>query len=178
MAKGPTYRVDYRREREQKTNYKSRIRILNSGLPRLVVRPSNSHILVQVLSYGEDGDRVTSTATSRELAKYGWTHRTGNLPASYLTGLLCSLKCRGRNIGESIVDVGMNTSIGGSRIYAAVKGAIDGGLKIRHDEKMLPPEDRLSGVHITKHVHKSKDITSDFVKTREKIENEFKQREA
>lgn len=178
MAKGPTYRVDYRREREQKTNYKRRIKMLKSGLARLVARPSNRHMLVQLVVYDENGDRVKATATSRELAKYGWTHGTGNLPAAYLTGLLCCLRGRQLKLDGAIADFGMGTSIGGSRIYSAVKGALDGGLKVRHDEKMLPSEERLTGVHIGKHVgkhvQKSKDMPTDFVKTRERIQNEFK----
>jgi large subunit ribosomal protein L18 len=174
MAKGPTYRVDYRREREQKTNYKKRIKILHSGLPRLVVRPSNRHMLVQIVAYEENGDAVMASATSKELAKYGWTHGTGNLPASYLTGLLCSLKGIRGKLPEAIVDFGMGSSIGGSRAYAAVKGVLDGGLNVRHDEKVLPPEERLSGAHIGKHVQKSKDISTDFIKTKERIKNGFK----
>lgn len=174
MAKGPRYRVGYRRKRQQKTNYKSRIKILKSGLTRLVVRPSSKHMLVQMVTYKEDGDRIEVTVTSKELKKYGWTHSTGNIPAAYLTGLICGLKGKKKKIVEAILDLGMNTSVKGSRIYATLKGALDSGMNIKHDEKMLPTEDRLTGVHVASHMQKSKDITSDFNKTKEKIENDLK----
>jgi large subunit ribosomal protein L18 len=172
MATGPTYRVDYRRKREQKTSYKNRMKILKSGLPRLVVRPSNKHLLVQLVEYREDGDVVAVTVKSTKLKEYGWKYATGNLPAAYLTGLLCGIAARKKNIAEAILDLGMNTSVHGSRIYAALKGALDGGLKISHDVKMLPPEDRIKGVHIASYVQKSKDMSSDVLKVKETIENE------
>jgi len=174
MATGPTYRVDYRRKREQKTSYKNRMRILKAGLPRLIVRPSNKHLFAQIVTYQEDGDVAVVTVKSTELKKYGWKHATGNVPAAYLTGLLCGLSARKKNIEEAILDLGMNTSVHGSRIYAALKGALDGGLKISHDEKMLPSDDRIKGVHIASYVSKSKGITQDVLKVRESIENEFR----
>ncbi|MFH1126316.1 MAG: 50S ribosomal protein L18 [Candidatus Altiarchaeota archaeon] len=177
MATGPRYQVGYRRKRDHKTNYKTRIRILQSGLPRLVVRPSNKHMLVELVTYRQDGDHVDATSTSKELVKNGWKHGTGNLPAAYLTGFMCGIKGRKKKIEEAILDFGMNTSVKGSRIYAALKGALDAGLKIVHDEKMLPPEDRIKGVHIASHNSKSKDITLDLAKIKEKIENDLKKQE-
>jgi len=174
MATGPTYRVGYRRKRESKTNYKSRIKMLKSGLTRLVVRPSNKHILVQLVNYGEEGDKVEVTAKSTELGKHGWAHATGNLPAAYLTGFICGLKAKQKNVNEAILDFGMNVSAGSSRIYAALKGALDAGLDVKHDEKMLPSEERLSGAHITSYVEKSKNMVSDVANIKKKIENDLK----
>ena len=174
MAKGPAYRVDYRRKRESKTNYKRRIDMLKSGTARLVIRPSNKHTLMQIVKYMENGDQVEVTTKSTELKKYGWKHATGNIPASYLTGLICGLKAKQKNISEAIIDLGMNTSVKGSRIYAALKGAVDSGLNIKHDEKTLPSEERLTGAHIASHVAKSKDIISDLSKVKEKIQNDLK----
>ena len=39
---------------------------------------------------------------------------------------------------EAVVDMGMIRSTKGSRIYAAVKGVIDAGIKINCAEEMLP----------------------------------------
>ena len=36
----------------------------------------------------------------------------------------------------------------GSKIYAAIKGAKDGGISIPHSEEILPSEERISGQHI------------------------------
>ncbi|MBM3308815.1 MAG: 50S ribosomal protein L18 [Candidatus Altiarchaeales archaeon] len=173
MATGPTYRVDYRRKRESKTNYKKRIETLKSGLPRLVIRPSNKHVTVQLVRYHKDGDKVEVTSHSKDLKKHGWTHNTGNVPASYLTGFICGLKGRQKKIEEAIMDLGMNTSVKGSRIYAALKGALDGGIKVNHDGAVLPSEDRLKGTHIASYVKKSKDIASDLAKIKEKVQNDY-----
>ena len=48
MAKNARYNLPYRRRREGKTDYKSRIALIRSGSPRFVVRPSNEHIIVQI----------------------------------------------------------------------------------------------------------------------------------
>jgi len=172
MATGPTYRVDYRRKRESKTNFKTRVETLKSGIPRLVIRPSNKHILVQLVKYSENGDLIQATAHSKDLTKQGWTHSTGNLCAAYLTGFACGLKGKQKKMEEAILDLGMNTSVKGSRIYAALKGALDSGLKLNHDAEMLPSEERVSGAHIASYVKKSKDIHSDLTKIKEKIQND------
>jgi large subunit ribosomal protein L18 len=174
MATGASYQVGYRRKREQKTNFKTRIKILKSGLPRIVVRPSSKHISVQLVKYSDDGDRVEATARSSELKKHGWSHNTGNLPSAYLTGYLCGLKCKSKNVNRAILDFGMNTSVKGSRIYAALKGALDAGIEISHDAEMLPSKERLEGAHISSHVKRSSSITSDLSKTKSSIENGFR----
>ncbi|RLG58710.1 MAG: 50S ribosomal protein L18, partial [Candidatus Hydrothermarchaeota archaeon] len=92
MAKGPRYRVPFRRRREGKTDYRKRLKLLLSGKPRIVVRKTLKHTIVQVIDFDIKGDRVLVSAHSNELKKYGWQANTGNLPASYLTGLLCGKK--------------------------------------------------------------------------------------
>ena len=37
-------------------------------------------------------------------------------------------------------DIGMNISINKSRLYAVLKGALDAGMNIPHNEKALPAE--------------------------------------
>lgn len=148
MAKGPTYVVQYRRKREGKTNYKQRLDLLKSRESRLVIRKSNTRILAQIVDYCEDGDKVILSTDSKELAKYGWKYSGKNLPAAYLTGFLCAKKALAKGKKQAILDIGLQASVKGSRLYAALKGAIDGGLKIPAKETVFPDESRIKGQHI------------------------------
>jgi large subunit ribosomal protein L18 len=151
MAEKRTKVVPYRRKREGKTNYKKRLKLLVSGVPRIVVRKTNKHIIVQVVNYSENGDSIVVTANSSQLKKLGWNFATGNLPAAYLTGLLAGRSALSKNIKNAIVDLGLQTPSHGSRLYAAVKGVIDAGLEVPCSEEALPGEDRISGKHIVEY---------------------------
>jgi large subunit ribosomal protein L18 len=148
MVHGPAYKVDYRRKRAGLTNYKKRLKLLTSEKPRLVVRKSNNATQCQIVQYSADGDRTIVSASSLDLKKYGFKGHAGSLPAAYLTGMMCGLKAKKQKVTEAILDTGLYRSTPGSRIYAAVKGAIDSGLKVPIDESMLPQERRLQGYHI------------------------------
>lgn len=140
--------IHFRRKREGRTDYRARLSLLKSKLPRLVVRKSNKNMMLQVINYQPDGDKVLATALSVNLKDQGWKHSTSSIPAAYLTGLMLAKKLKLKD--EIIVDIGLQVHKKGSRIYAAVKGALDGGLKIRCSEDIFPSEDRLSGKHINK----------------------------
>ncbi|MFW9809175.1 MAG: 50S ribosomal protein L18 [Candidatus Thorarchaeota archaeon] len=148
MAQGPTYRVKFRRRREGKTNYYRRRRLLQSRRPRLVVRKTNTSTIVQIINASVVGDSTVASATSTELTKHGWIAGTGNLPAAYLTGLLAGLRAKSRGVNGAVLDVGLNPPVKGSRIYAALRGAVDAGLEVPHDPNILPDESRISGEHI------------------------------
>ncbi|MFW9769377.1 MAG: 50S ribosomal protein L18 [Candidatus Thorarchaeota archaeon] len=148
MAQGPTYRVKLRRRREGKTNYYRRRRLLQSRSPRLVVRKTNSATIVQVINATVIGDSTVASAISTELSNHGWVAGTGNLPSAYLTGLLAGLRAKNRGVKEAILDVGLNPPVKGSRVYAALKGAVDAGLDVPHDPEVLPDESRITGEHI------------------------------
>ena len=60
MKASPTYAVQYRRKRLGKTDYKTRIKLLQSGEMRLVIRRSLKHIWLQVVEFHPAGDRVLS----------------------------------------------------------------------------------------------------------------------
>ena len=47
-----------------------------------------------------------------------------------------------------IMDVGLHPPIRGSKLYAALKGAVDAGLEVPHIPEVLPDESRTSGEHI------------------------------
>ena len=149
MATGPRYRVPFRRRREGKTNYRARRALVLSRVPRLVVRLTLKHAIVQVIEAEAIGDRVVVSAHSRELAKtYGWLSSGGNVPSAYLTGLLCGFKAMANGVEKAFLDIGLHIPSKGTRIFAALKGVLDAGVEVPHSEDILPDESRISGKHI------------------------------
>jgi large subunit ribosomal protein L18 len=149
MTKQTTRRtVPYRRKREGKTNYKKRLELLKGKRHRLIIRKTNKHVIMQVVDYHPDGDKVLIGVSSKKLEGMGWKHSTKNLPACYLTGLLLAKTAKEHKIDAAVLDLGLQTPIKGSRLYAALKGAIDGGLAVPASDDVFPPEDRLTGKHV------------------------------
>jgi large subunit ribosomal protein L18 len=140
--------VQHRRKRATRTNYKKRLALLKSGKPRLVIRKTTNTIIAQIVQYEPEGDRVLVTATSTELRKLGWKAHTGNMPSAYLTGLLVAKKAQNVKVKEAILDLGLTTPAVGGKIYAVLKGAVEGGLKIPHSDDPLPADERVQGKHI------------------------------
>lgn len=152
MAKGPSYRVPFRRRREGKTDYRSRRALVLSKLPRLVIRRTLKHIIVQIVKAEVTGDQVVASAHSRELAKtYGWKGSCRNVPAAYLTGLLCGFRAVVHGVKKAVLDIGLHSPSRGSRVFAALKGVLDAGVTVPHSEDMLPDEDRTSGKHVVEY---------------------------
>ena len=108
------------------------------------------------MSLVSNGDKVLLSAHTSELKKYGWKANTSNLPSSYLVGLLLGLKAKKKEINEAILDLGLQPSIKGTALYAAMKGAIDGGLNVPCSEKIMPKEDRIKGIHISNYAKLAK----------------------
>jgi len=149
MARGPRYSVPFRRRREGKTDYRLRLRLVKSGLPRVVVRGTLKHFIAQVVKAEVDGDKVLASAHSKELVRdYGWLGGCGNVPAAYLTGYLCGFKALRKGIKEAVLDIGLHSPTKGSRVFAALKGFVDAGVSIPHGDEILPSEDRIKGGHI------------------------------
>ena len=165
MRRGKIRIVPHRRRREGKTDYRKRLALIKSGKPRLVVRKSNKSINCQIVSYESKGDKTLLNANALELNGFGWSGPTGNIPAAYLTGMLCAKKALENKIEEAILDVGLYSGINGSRIFAVLKGAVDGGLKIPHSEEAFPSDDRISG----KHIPKGEKIIKEFEATKSAI---------
>ncbi|MFX0141328.1 MAG: 50S ribosomal protein L18, partial [Candidatus Hodarchaeota archaeon] len=152
MANGPRYHVKFRRRREGKTDYYYRRRLLMSEIPRLVVRKSLRHLIVQLIEAKLGGDKVLISAHSKELIKnFGWQFGCGSIPAAYLTGLLAGYKVIKSGIDKTILDIGIYRPINKSRLFAALKGALDAGLEIPHSEDILPDEEHIKGSHILKY---------------------------
>ncbi|MBS7648515.1 MAG: 50S ribosomal protein L18 [Candidatus Bathyarchaeia archaeon] len=152
MAKGPSYSVPFRRRREGKTDYRLRKKMVISKMPRLVVRKTGRNFIVQLIRATVIGDIVITSAHSRELRnKYGWLGSLNNLPAAYLTGLLCGLRAATKGVEKAILDIGLHTPSKGAAIFAAMKGFVDAGVEVPYDEEILPDESRIRGEHIAEY---------------------------
>lgn len=146
MAINRVYTVPYRRKREGLTDYKKRMKTLLGHKPRMVVRKSLKHFVLQIIEFHPAGDKVVLSAHSRELAKFGWKASTGNLGAAYLTGLLLATKA-GKKL-TCVLDIGQYTSVRGCALYAVAQGAIDGGLNVACAKEVLPSKERVRGEHV------------------------------
>ncbi|WP_461462983.1 50S ribosomal protein L18 [Methanobrevibacter sp.] len=145
MAQGSNYKVAFRRRREGKTDYAQRFRLADLDTPRLVVRISNANVIVQVINIRNGGDETVVSAHSKELRKLGWLGGSKNTSAVYLTGYLCAKKALSADVDYAVLDIGLKSSIKGSKVFAALKGAVDAGLEVPHGEFVLPEDDRVTG---------------------------------
>jgi large subunit ribosomal protein L18 len=151
MANSANYRVQLRRRRAGKTDYQARKALVISRRARLVARSSIKNVTAQIIIAKPQGDQVLAAANSRELVKkYGWKAATGNIPAAYLTGLLCGLKAKAAGINEAILDIGMVIPTKGSKVFAVLNGVLDAGIEIPHSEEKIVKE-RTKGDHIAKY---------------------------
>lgn len=131
----------------------------NSPKYRLVVRFTNSDIICQIVYATLKSDKVMSAAYAHELTNYGVKGGQTNYAAAYATGLLCARRILQKlnldkvYIGQEkvdgkkfivkpvegqnrpfnvILDVGLKRTTTGARVFSAMKGAADGGLRIPH----------------------------------------------
>jgi len=133
----------------------------NTPKYRFVVRISNRNIVCQVISATTLGDRVFAAAYSHELPRYGLKVGLTNYAACYCTGLLLARRLlkkvdmedyegldepngeyfmeeadydeeNPKEPFECYLDVGLRRTTTGCRVFAAMKGATDGGLKVPH----------------------------------------------
>lgn len=205
------YQVRFRRRREGKTDYYQRKRLItqrknkyNTPKYRLVVRRTNTKVVVQVVSATVNGDLIRAQALSTELKKYGLTAGLTNYASFYATGLLCARRLLAKldeenkdlenwdpmakrfdvvkeTTGEYVdikqiseqkdlgrpftcyLDLGLFRSTKGARVFAAMKGAVDGGINIPHKDTIFPKykdpkktdnllKERLFGTHVQKYM--------------------------
>ncbi len=146
-----------KRRRENKTDYKLRSNLLKSGMHRIVIRKTNRYFIAQIVESNEAQDKVITGVTSKDLIEKGWNEKfqgsLKSIPAAYLTGLLLAKTVKNSK-DKFIVDLGMARTVSGSRIFAVVKGLIDGGLKIDANKKVFPVDARLKGEHLKADVKK------------------------
>jgi large subunit ribosomal protein L18 len=159
-------KIDKRRRIENKTNYRKRLTLLKGKSPRFVVRKTNRYIILQIIDSKGALDKVIYSVNTKELLKFGWPENMKNslksLSAAYLGGLLIGKKS-GKIKERVILDSGLIPHTKGSRVYAALKGISDSGIKIEYDESIIPKEDRISG----------KNLKQDFSTYFNKIKNDI-----
>ncbi len=148
MATGPRYQVPFRRRREGKTNYHKRLGLLLSKRHRVVVRKSSCNLIMQLVEHNTAGDKTLMTASALDLKKVGYKGATGNTPAAYLTGFLFAQRALAAGYSNGVLDLGLNANSRGSRIYAALLGAVEAGLDIPLSQEPLPSPERARGEHI------------------------------
>lgn len=163
MKSGPTYNVQFRRKRTQKTDYKKRLAMLKSGEKRFVVRLSNHMVVAQVVEYQITGDRALVAVASKNLKDLGWKSDLKNTPAIYLTALLLAEKAKEKAIKKVIFDVGLRNYKAKTKIYAALKAIVDAGLECPFDEKVLPLQERIEGKHISDDINKNFELVKNKI---------------
>merc|ERR1712060_1001 len=131
----------------------------NTPKYRLIVRFTNKDVIAQVAYARLEGDHVICAAYSHELPRYGVKVGLTNYAAAYCTGLLLARRLLTKlNLHETYkgqeevdgdeynvesvddgpgafrcyLDVGLNRTSTGAKIFGALKEAVDGGLEIPH----------------------------------------------
>jgi len=173
MATGSRYFVPFRRRREGKTDYYQRTKLVVADVPRMVVRKTNRHIIIQLVTAEMDGDRTLVAANSSELSEFGYKGSASSTPAAYLTGLLFAVKARKAKNHAAVLDIGLNRATPGARVFAALKGAVEGGLDIPHGEEILPDDARVKGAHIVAYTKNSGDLVKNVEQVADAIKKEL-----
>jgi len=186
------FQVKWRRRREGKTNYHSRKYLLiqdkqkfNAAKYRLVVRLSKRNVLCQLIYSRLEGDFVLSSSYSKKLNKVGLILNNNNFSTAYITGLRLSNSFFLENFSflknqsslksnfNVILDVGLTRVTTGNKVFAVMKGAVDGGFSIPHNEKRFPGfkknetfdietmKNRIEGRHILEFMELLKDEDED-----------------
>ena len=149
MSKTSTYQTPFRRRLEGRTNYTKRLAYVKSGLARAVVRKSTNNLSVQFVQSDGGKDSIVTSAHTKELNEYLYKGHGGNVPAAYLTGYLAGKRMVGQSKdAETIVDLGIQTVKHGTRLFAAIKGIVDAGVKVKADPVSFPKTERLVGKHV------------------------------
>merc|ERR1712115_757015 len=143
----------------------------NTPKYRMIVRFSNTDVTCQIAYARLEGDVIVSAAYSHELPRYGVKVGLTNYAAAYCTGLLLARRTLqkfkldsvyegntsvdgsmfyvedqdgGPGAFRACLDVGLARTSTGAKVFAALKGAVDGGMYIPHSEKRFPGYDNES----------------------------------
>ncbi|EGE06634.1 60S ribosomal protein L5 [Trichophyton equinum CBS 127.97] len=163
------FQTKFKRRRQGKTDYYARKRLItqaknkyNSPKYRLVVRFTNRDIITQIVTAEISGDKVLACAYSHELKRYGIKNGLTNWSAAYATWspacpphpeearsqMVSSPVTEAAETDEgtrrpfkAVLDVGLHRTSTGARVFAAMKGASDGGIFVPHSESRFPGYD-------------------------------------
>jgi large subunit ribosomal protein L5e len=130
---------------------------------RFVVRRTHRDVITQIISADLTHDCVLASAYSHELTRYGIKLGLTNYAAAYATGLLLArrvnkkfeldyegnLEINGEDYNvdaaddgkapfKALLDVGLQRTTRGARLFGALKGACDGGLNVPHKDRRFP----------------------------------------
>jgi len=155
-------KTDYRARKRMVTQAKNKY---NTPKYRMIVRLTNTDVICQYAYAKLEGDHIVCAAYSHEVPKYGVKVGLTNYAAAYCTGLLLARRLLRKFKLDDIykgveqvtgeyflqedeegkpgtfrgcLDVGLARTTTGARIFAALKGAVDGGLEIPHSEARFP----------------------------------------
>ena len=159
--------LHFRRRREGKTNYRKRLNLLMSGTPRMIVRRTNRKIIAQIVKSDGGNDKTMVAVDSSFLVSSGWKSSQNNISGAYLTGLRLAMIAKSKKIDKAILDIGLLTPTKGARVFAVLKGAVDGGLDIPHSNSSMPSDERISGMHIDS--YRKMTVSKDFEKFKKDI---------
>lgn len=161
-------RTDYYARKRLITQDKNKY---NTPKYRLIVRFTNRDIICQIAYAKIEGDVVVTAAYSHELPNYGIKVGLTNYSAAYATGLLLARRLltkfnladkypgqeevngedynvednmEGPGAFRAFLDVGLTRTTNGNRVFAAMKGACDGGIDVPHNPKCLVGYDKES----------------------------------
>lgn len=158
-----------KRRIKNRTDYKKRMGLLKSGLPRISFRKTNKKIISQYIVSEEARDKIIFGFDSKILFKYGWPEEfKGSIkstPASYLFGLFIGKNIIDKKLENPIIDGGMIRKTHKNKFFSFIKGLKDSGIKIDCDKEFFPPEERITGKHL------KKDFSEIFKKIKLQIEN-------
>ncbi|MBN17331.1 MAG: 50S ribosomal protein L18 [Euryarchaeota archaeon] len=166
MAQGRRQRRRYKRRSTGQTDYHRRLKLLRGETPRAVVRVTNTQVICQLVEYESNGDKVLSVVDGKSLrSKYGWPSDASakSVPAAYCTGYALAKQVQKAGHDEAVLDIGLAASTPGNRVFAALKGMIDGGLWVPHSEDIFPSDERLAGAHINDSIAGAVDKTKNAI---------------
>ena len=104
MRRKTKYKMPHRRRREQKTDYRARLRLLKGGKPRLVIRKTSNNLTCQIISHSPEGDKTLLTCNYLSLKALGWKAHGGSIPSAYLIGFLCGSRAKKLGIKEEDIE--------------------------------------------------------------------------
>lgn len=138
----------------------------NASKYRLVVRFTNKDVIAQVVKATMTHDEVICAAYGHEMPRYGVSVGLTNYASAYCVGLLLARRLlkkmnmsqfqgvskvngeyfeqeevEDRSPFRAVLDVGLARTTTGARIFAVLKGAVDGGLAVPHSERRFPGYD-------------------------------------
>jgi len=161
-------RIPKRRRIENKTDYLKRLKMLKSGMPRVIFRKTNRYVIAQYVTSTEAQDKIEIGMNSKKLKEFGWPDEFDgslkSISASYLTGLLVGKEIIRKKLETPIVDFGMTRVLSKNRTFAFIKGLVDAGVKIKCPEENFPENERIEGKNM------KKDFSKTFKEIKSKIE--------